>query len=433
MDVGAKISRILLPILYWCTIAGAALAAGWPGTDSLQSLLLKLGRAAGLMAFVMLSYQAVLTCRLKWLDRLFAIDRITNYHKGMGITVTCLLIAHLSLILAASQSTRLLSMNTPWQVNLGKAALSVVLVIVILALTFEAFGIDYNIWRLSHKLALFIAPLGFLHSWFIGDEVHDTPLKYFWLLLLLIVALAAAYRNIYIPFFARRLYRVDSVRPQNHNTYTLTLRPDKNPISLHRPGQFAFLKLKRPGRKSEIHPFTIASSPTSAPHLQFTIKQSGNYTNTIDQTKTTDTALIEGPYGKFSLLNYPAGPLLFIAGGVGITPLMSMVRYLRDNNDPRPVLLLYGNRTLKDILFEDELSKLPDNFKTVHVLSQPDPQWTGPKGHITAAMIEEFARPVLTTAQVFLCGPPPMMDKVIAFLRQLSVAAARVHYERFSI
>lgn len=193
-----------------------------------------------------------------------------------------------------------------------------------------------------------------------------------------------------------------------------------------------FLKLKRPGRKSEIHPFTIAAPPTYD-HLQATIKQSGNFTDTIDRTKTTDTAFIEGPYGQFSFLNFPDKPLLMIARGVGITPIMSMIRYLRDTEDGRTVILLYGNQTAKDIIFRKEMENLSDNFTVVHTLADVDEDWNGLKGFITKEMIAEYAQPILDKAEVFLCGPPPMMNKFIAYSKELNIPGARIHYERFTI
>jgi 3-phenylpropionate/trans-cinnamate dioxygenase ferredoxin reductase subunit len=226
---------------------------------------------------------------------------------------------------------------------------------------------------------------------------------------------------------------VESVLPETHNTYNITLKPDAKSVKHHKPGQFAFLELKRPGRKSEIHPFTIASSPTFDTGLRFTIKQSGNFTNTIDQTRTSDKAYVEAPYGQFSFLNYARKPILFIAGGVGITPIMSMMRYLRDTGDFRRALLLYGSCTRKDIIFEDELKALPENFEVIHILSDPDDDWDGLKGFVTEEVIADRAGSVLDEAEVFVCGPPQMMDKVIASLKHLDVNPAHIHYERFTI
>lgn len=429
----SKLSRAVLGLIFFAVIAGSLVAIDWRQADSLYDRLHQFGRGAGLMGFAVLALQGVLTSRCKLLDRLFAIDRVTNFHKLMGIAAVCLLTAHPVLIMIARQSSALLSMNVPWPVNFGKAALALLWITVTLALMFEVFGLDYNVWRLSHKSAWAIVACGFVHAMLIGHDLQDSIPRTFWWILLMTAAIAAFFRNIYIPFFRRKRYRIDSVTRATHDTFTLTFKPDTRPIQPQHPGQFMFLKLKRPGRKSEMHPFTIASSPTSLPALQTTIKQSGNFTNTIDQTRTSDTAFIEGPYGQFSFLNFAPVALLFIGGGVGITPLMSMLRYLRDTDDRRQVIFLYGNKTRDDIIFQEELNALPGNFTVTNVLSRPDNDWSGLKGYITKDIIAQYAEPVLKTAEVFLCGPPSMMAKVILYLRQLSVPGRRIHYERFTI
>jgi predicted ferric reductase len=367
------------------------------------------------------------------LDRIFAFDNVANFHKLMGMVVGCLLIAHILLIMLGSKSTGLLSAGTSWRVDLGKAAISLALLTVVLALTFEVFGLDYNIWRAGHKSAAGIVALGFIHSYYIGGDLQSTGMRVFWWVLLVLFAGAWCYRNLFIPFFGRKNYAISSVERQVHNVYTVTLGVVKESIKRHKPGQFMFLKLKRPGRKSEIHPFTISCPPTFEDGLQATIKQSGNFTDTIDQTKTSDTAFVEGPYGQFSFLNYPEGPILFIAGGVGVTPVMSMLRYLRDTNDSRDVVLLYGNRKKRDIIFEDELSSLPESCRVVHILSEADEEWEGLRGYVTKDVISEQAGEMLGKAEIFLCGPPVMMDKVIESLHELGVSDDRVHYERFTI
>jgi NAD(P)H-flavin reductase len=144
-----------------------------------------------------------------------------------------------------------------------------------------------------------------------------------------------------------------------------------------------FLRPVRPGRKSQTHPFTIAASPLEPGIIATTIKKSGNFTNTIDQPHPGDVGRIEGPFGRFSLVHYDIERFPFVAGGVGITPIMSMLRYLRDTGDRRPVVLLCGNKTARDILFASELEQLPSHLRVVHVLSRPDETWAGPSGHIS--------------------------------------------------
>jgi NAD(P)H-flavin reductase len=110
-----------------------------------------------------------------------------------------------------------------------------------------------------------------------------------------------------------------------------------------------------------------------------------------------------------------------------------MLGYLRDTGDTRPAMLIYGNKKEEDILFRDELSGMPEHVSVLQVLSAPESNWKGPKGYVATDLIRRAAGNLLEQADVFLCGPPAMMDKVLESLKELGVAGGRIHYERFSI
>jgi ferredoxin-NADP reductase len=112
---------------------------------------------------------------------------------------------------------------------------------------------------------------------------------------------------------------------------------------------------------------------------------------------------------------------------------MSMLRYLRDTGDKRPVWLVCGNRTAADIVFKSELDRMPENVRVTHVLSEASPAWMGARGRVTREIIEAHAGEALPEAHVYVCGPPPMMDMVIRSLKSLGVSPSRIHYERFAL
>jgi len=378
--------------------------------------------------------QVVLASRFRGLDAPFGLDWLMQFHKTMAILAGVLLLTHPILISLGLGNFALFSANTPWPIDLGKAALGFTFAMIIFSLVFEQMGVDYNVWRFLHKSLVAVPVLGFIHSTRVGNDLlAHTPMIVLWWALLAIAAGIFLYRNTYVPIWGRRRFRVSDIRQETHNTYSLRFQPaDGRPLPRH-PGQFMFLRLVRPGRRSETHPFTIAASPLEPQIVEATIKKSGNFTNTIDQTRTGDTGRIEGPFGRFSLVHHEVEYFLFIAGGVGITPIMSMLRYLRGTGDKRPVVLIYGNKTAEDIIFAPELEQLPNHVQVVHVLSRPDATWTGRTGHITRTIIEESAGAHLKTCHVFLCGPVAMMHAVIRALREIGVERRRIHYERFTI
>lgn len=398
-----------------------------------QKLLYEIGKSVAIVGFTILSLQAALVSRWRFLDRTFGIDVITRFHKIMAAIAMLLFITHPTLLAIGSGWFDLFGSGTPWNINIGKVTFLLLTLTVSVAMTFNLLGIDYNLWRFLHKGAIFIVILGFTHSLFTGSDLISVTMKICWVCLFTTAASVFIWRNCFVPLWGRRRFEITDVRPETHDTFTLTFKPADGRSLPRNPGQFMFLKLKRPGRSSEIHPFTVSNSPSQENIIQATIKKSGNFTNTIDRTVPGDTGLIEAPFGRFSFVHFDAEKFLFIAAGVGITPLMSMLRYLNETGDWRPSVLLYGNKTENDIIFHLELDKLPANVKVVHVLSRPQDSWQGPRGHINGKIIQQYAADILPQAHIFLCGPPNMMTNITLELKNLGVPAAKIHSERFTV
>jgi predicted ferric reductase len=396
-------------------------------------LLIKAGLVVGLVGISIIALQVMLGSRIRMLDRAFGLDKVMIFHRKMGIVAAVLLLSHPVLIAVGHGSLKLFTFHTPWQVNLGKAAIFLIITGVLLALYFAKFRIDYNSWRLVHKVMIGAVILAFAHCLVIGDAFEIGWIKVWWWVLFVGACGAFLWQNIYVRLFGRKTFTVKSVRQETPDTFTFELEPAKDGVSDYKPGQFMFLKLSRIGRIGEEHPFTISSSPTTQGYIMATIKKSGNYTNSIDRTRAGDSALVQAPFGRFSYRFDNPPSFLFIAAGVGITPVRSMIANLRDSADKRQAILLYGNKTEGDIIFRSEFEKLPANFKVVHILSRPDRNWTGLKGHINADIIKQHAGSILDKAHVYVCGPPAMLQSIIAALGNLGIDDARIHYERFTI
>jgi ferredoxin-NADP reductase len=125
---------------------------------------------------------------------------------------------------------------------------------------------------------------------------------------------------------------------------------------------------------------------------------------------------------------------VLIAGGIGITPMMSMARTLADRGDKRPVMLFYGSKDLESATFREELDALQSrlDLRLVHVLADALPHWTGERGRIDAALLSRHLPKPYAEHEYFICGPNPMMDAVEAALGQLGVPMSKFHSERYS-
>ena len=152
-----------------------------------------------------------------------------------------------------------------------------------------------------------------------------------------------------------RPWMVDAVVGERGRSTTLRLRPVGHPGMRFLPGQFAWLTVGRSPFAIEDHPFSFSSSAEEQGTIAFTIKDAGDFTRSIATLEPGASAYVEGPHGAFSVDRYEGDGCVFVAGGVGITPIMSMLRTLADRKDPRPHLLVYGARTPDEFTFHEEI------------------------------------------------------------------------------
>jgi len=381
----ARLAAQLALIAAYCAAAlfPLALAAVYaPGPA--EPVLKELGKGAGLVGLAMLTLQVPLAARLKFLDRLFGLGPVMRFHRRMALVALALLALHPALLAIGSGNAALLEPGTSREVNLGKAALLIAALSVALALLFRRLRLPYHIWRILHKGAVAALVVGFAHAEAIGPDLQALPVRNYLRLLVLAALAVFLWRNVLARLRGRR-FRVASVRSETHDTYTLELRPEGGSAFPYEPGQFIFLRLLRPGRSAEEHPFTISSSPTQGGRIAVTVKGCGDYTRKIGRTRPGDEARVEGPFGRFSYVHHDPPCFLFIAGGVGITPIMSMLRCLRDRRDGRTAVLIYGCRTERDIIFREELDRMLGNVSTIYVLSEAGPDWHGERGLVTGS------------------------------------------------
>ena len=184
----------------------------------------------------------------------------------------------------------------------------------------------------------------------------------------------------------------------------------------YQPGQFLNLQLMIDGKRVN-RSYTLASSPTRGDSCELSIKREpmGLASRHIhDQFQIGDVLKVSGPSGKFVFSGNEATSVLLIAGGVGITPVMSIARYLTDRAWSGEIYFLIVAKTEQDLIFRDEIELLKQRFPRLHVcvtLTRCDAHsmWTGTRGRLTGSLLQRFV-PGLTQVPVYLCGPNEMMD-----------------------
>src|ERR687892_1405096 len=231
-----------------------------------------------------------------------------------------------------------------------------------------------------------------------------------------------------------RPWRLARVDPERGRTTTLVLSPPGGERFRFDPGQFAWFAFDRSPFSLTLHPFSFSSSAESD-EVEIAVKALGDFTSGVHELEPGTTVFVDGPHGVFSMDQDEGPGFGFIAGGVGITGLLSMLRTMADREDVRPATLIYANGDWEGVAFREELERLEGrmNLNVVHVLERPPANWAGETGRVTAELLSRHLPRGYRRFQFFICGPGPMMDAAEAQLVQLGVPGERVHTERFDM
>lgn len=224
-------------------------------------------------------------------------------------------------------------------------------------------------------------------------------------------------------------YTVAATEQVTHDTWRLLL---EGPQLEHQPGQYIIMRRVREDEKPEPHAFSISSAP-QAELLELTVKEVGDFTATIGSTRPGETVSVDGPFGRFSYYDHDAGHLVFLAGGIGITPFISMIRDLAERGFDRRVTLIWGNKKERDIVYRSEMEALADRFpqfKLIHVLSEQE-AWEGDKGFVGAELLQRELD-LIPDSQYFICGPSAMIEIVMQLLLDFNIPGEQIHTEKFT-
>ncbi len=432
----------VLILLYVIAVLSPLLVVSALRLHSPNELLYEIARSLALVSFAILCLQPVLTARIKWIERPFGMDILSRFHRRIGIFAAILLLTHPILLAAGGGGWSLIfSLDLPWYIWFGKIGLVLLVIHTGISMYSSSVGLKFEQWRKLHYiLAPIIILLVFVHSWEAGDDLKVFWIRFLWIVLLLIAFASYTYHKILKPSqLAKQPYKVIEVIQENYNVWTIKMAPPSGQtIYDYLPAQFQFITFHRSkDLPVEEHHWTISSSPAQKEFVSSTIKQSGDFTSTMGSTKVGDTAVIEAPFGRFSYVLHPDDKdIVFIAGGIGITPFISMLRYMRDTKTDLDVILLYANRFEKDILFRDELNAMTANAKPrltiTNILSEAGDDWPGEKGYVDKEKIQKFVHEVQGKA-FYVCGPPAMSEKVIAALLEKGVPYDKIRSEIFSL
>jgi propane monooxygenase reductase component len=230
---------------------------------------------------------------------------------------------------------------------------------------------------------------------------------------------------------------VEAIEALTHDIRRLVLKLPE-PLAFN-AGQYMDIAI--PGADDEHRSFSMANTPGQPDRLEFMIKlyEGGHFSGLLAESangngiKVGDALTCTGPYGVFTLRDSSPRRLVFIAGGAGMAPIMSLLRSMEEKGTQRPATFYYGARTEQDLFVLDELERLagvlPD-LTFVPALSDESAGWDGEAGLITDVV--DRLEGDLTDVDAYLCGPPPMVDAAIALLERRGCPESRIYFDKFT-
>jgi predicted ferric reductase len=206
--------------------------------------------------------------------------------------------------------------------------------------------------------------------------------------------------------------------------YSSKFNAQFHPVSVAQKGEYALITLRPGDARDQFHPFSLTSSPRDR-RLRITVKAVGDFTGALHSLDRGAVARVEGPYGRFSYVNVSNRRQVWIAGGIGVTPFLSMARSLE--GDTYDIDLYYGYKRREEAFFLEELTAIARASSSLNLVPVPEDE----KGFISADMIERTSG-ALRERDVFICGPPAMIEIITRQLGDKRVPRRQIHFEKFA-
>ncbi len=306
-------------------------------------------------------------------------------------------------------------------------------------------------WHALHRLAYLAAIAGVVHFYMQVKSDIRLPVAYGSVVAILlgyrVVALSLRMSRKGLPATAsseagrwKGQLRVERIVPETPDVKTFRLvPPDRSDFPFaYLAGQYLTFSL-RIGGKTVSRTYTIASAPSRGGYCEVTIKREEHglvSRHMHDTVREGDLLTIAAPGGRFTFTGAEAGGVALLAAGVGITPLMSILRFLSDQNWSGHVYMVYSCKTANDIIFRDELAAIERRFTNLHLTltltRAAGTTWDGAVGRIDAKLLTSVI-PDLTSIPFYLCGPTEMLTATSDLLRQLGVAEHNIRKESFGL
>ncbi|MEO8070327.1 MAG: ferric reductase-like transmembrane domain-containing protein [Acidobacteriota bacterium] len=411
----------------------------------------------GLIGLVLLALSLVITP----LRRLTGWDRLIAIRRNLGLLGFFYLVTHFAIFFlfdrAGSVSSTVREIVMRRYLWFGTGALVLMIPLAITSTDAMVVRLGAKRWKALQRLSYAVAIGALVHYYLLVKSDTRQPLAFAG-----VVALLFAYRLVahYIGLRAevraarrRAAAAPAAMGPKKFWSGELTIAgifdeapdvktfrlvsPDGGPLPFtHVAGQYLNLALTIDGKRVN-RSYTIASPPTRNAYVEISVKRTADGYGSHhlhDTWREGQRVKVSAAAGRFVFAGHEADRVVLIAGGIGITPMMAVVRSLTDRAWHGEIYLLFSVRQVRDLVFRDELAYLQGRFPNLHarttVSNDPATPWDGPRGQITRDVIAGFV-PNLTRGPVLVCGPGPMMTAMREILIGMGVPDAEILQEAF--
>ena len=424
-----KVLAVALPLVI-TTGLWALSKLGDEGAMLELTLLLAVMELCGLYAMVLMAIGLMITARSSIAESIYGgLDKSYRLHARLGEVGLVLVLVHLIALIPGTRQldTLFVPFTAAWWKGFGTLAFWIF--VLLAPLTYWK-KVAYQTWLSFHKWMGVPFLLAGIHTMGSTSDIKGFEPLRTWMLLWVTLGVGAwIYRTfIYQAAGPRYDYKVDGVTERGDGTWDLVLRPTRVRMN-YEPGKFAFISVKNsPELPPEHHPFSISSSPVQR-DLRFSYKACGDYTGALARVKKGTPVEVYGPFGQFTL--HQLGEfrhLLWIAGGIGITPFLSMLSFETTNDDFRKIRLFYSVRRDEDAVYDAEVRQqiaLADSYIDYV-------KWvSNERGKLTADEILKITGPIEDYA-IMICGPPAMARALRKQFIQKGFRASRIVFEDFA-
>lgn len=393
--------------------------------------LISISQLSAIIGLILMSLSLLLTTKWRWIENVLeGIGNAYVFHHLIGSIAFIMLIDHPLLLVIKNLPEFKISIlylipGNDWSYNFGIFGIY----LLIFSFIFMVFiKLPYHLWKLTHKFLGLAFLFGGLHTTLIQSTLSNyLPLRLYMLFFVTIGIISAIYTIfLYDKFGPKLKFNVKQIK-RKLDVVHIYLEPNHLNLSFS-SGQFVYASFKNNSLGREKHPFSISSAPND-PFLRLSAKILGDYTLKLPNLKISDEAEIFGPYGKFGeKFKQSQKNFIFIAGGIGITPFVGMIRDAINLGRKNKIVLFYCVKNPEEAIFYDELTEITKNSENIKILIWCSTQ----RKRLNYQQISKEI-PNLFESIIQICGPENMMNGLRKQFIENNIPEKNILMENFSI